>query len=320
MMFLRDQMMTVTYPSLYFFPGGRGTQGLPTTRTEGAASSHSASERDVHPEPAGTTTGIALDTARRADRLYPGSFMLKACWDANSERPGYAVDLLDLPYELALEWTRNELAEEWPKGITKPYLLLRYLIDDSEESVGRVFDFEHVENVVGLQLTGDYSAGQPARTWGLAERLGSAPFTGLKTLKLVNCGVTEEGILDMVTIRSVEHFNDNTKEQNDGDKAHGEGLTIILGDGIEKFSKRGLRHIRTTPGVKAIRQTNQSADYWDHWADQRWSRSFDESDWKPCYPVDDESENEGSGEDDFDENEFGDNINDEEDSDDVNDE
>ncbi|KAG8984956.1 hypothetical protein FRB90_005028 [Tulasnella sp. 427] len=246
------------------------------------------------------------------------TFNLKAYWDVNSERTGYVLSLSHLSYELILEWVRKELVEEWPEGMIKPELLLQYIIDDCMGSMDKVFKLEHVESVVGLQLVGDYTAGRPVLAGGLAERLGSARFPGLKTLKLVNCGVTGGEILGMVEMRSAKHPDDYPNEQTRSDKANLEGLTVILGDGIEKFSKRILHRINATPGVKAIRQTNELSD-WGKQDDVQSSRASDESDWKPCY-SEDESEDEGSDEDDSDENEFGGNTNDVEDQDNVNNE
>ncbi|KAG9045884.1 hypothetical protein FS837_005515 [Tulasnella sp. UAMH 9824] len=182
------------------------------------------------------------------------------------------------------EWVRRELVDAWTEG-TKPQIQLRCWIDEEITELDDIFGMQDIGSVVELDVVGSSDGN------GLARRLATAvasdngsligPFLGLRTLRLSNCGLNGTEVLRMVQDRYAQVTNPasiagQTTTEGDPSIPTEEGITIMLGEGMDRISRSIAREIRETPGVKELIVYSELAP-----TDDGSSGSSEESVWSP---------------------------------------
>ncbi|KAG8922516.1 hypothetical protein FRC01_013937 [Tulasnella sp. 417] len=164
------------------------------------------------------------------------------------------------PSDRSEEWTRREFVDAWAER-PKPDIQLQYLVDEELLQLDKVFNMQDIENVVELDVTGCPNANR------LAQRLATpvtsdsgtviGPFLGLRTLRFSNCDLDGAEVLRMVQDRFARVTKptiiarQSTTGGNHAIPTEG-GITIILGEGMDRFPQSIAREIRETPGVKQL--------------------------------------------------------------------
>ncbi|KIO29568.1 hypothetical protein M407DRAFT_21307 [Tulasnella calospora MUT 4182] len=220
-------------------------------------------------------------TARLAFR--DGDFRCEVLGNHKST-PQYQVLLKSVPPDINAKWARRELVDAWTGG-PKPAIELQCYVDEGFVELDDIFDMQDLGSVVEMNVIGTPNAS------GLAQRLATpvtsdsgtliGPFLGLRTLKLSNCGLNGTDVLWMMQERFTRITNptnlagQSTTEGNPNIPAE-EGITIKLGEGMDRFSRSIAREIRETPGVKELVLYSDSSSTHDGS-----SSSSEESIWSP---------------------------------------
>ncbi|KAG8952915.1 hypothetical protein FRC04_003366 [Tulasnella sp. 424] len=231
-------------------------------------------------------------------KFWPYGIGCEAFGNAKSS-PKYSMVLNGAHRSAGVEWTRRELVDVWTE--TKPDLQLRYWVDDERTKMDDILDLQDLVSVVELEVDGSPRFGIPEVS-GVAQRLGTpvisasgtitGPFLRLRTLRLSKCAIDGKELLRMAKERGAWITNVSSEgdgEQQEANAAIGGGLSIILGEGMKKFSKTITRRdILAAPGIKDIKvlENHDSQLVDEH--DGSLSTSSQESDWSPNYPESDE--------------------------------
>ncbi|KAG8932006.1 hypothetical protein FRC00_000437, partial [Tulasnella sp. 408] len=201
----------------------------------------------------------------------------------------YNITLQNISRRDLMGWVRKEFdPDKWTE--TKLEIHLQYLWDEDHPGIDDLFELEHWNSVVELDVADVPSATVPLGL-GLMQRLESpqttmtgimnGPFLGLQILRLSRCAVTGKEVLRMVRERFYRITNRPGKVSKNFKSDATEGLTIILGDGMKQFPESIIRDISASPGVKQV-QTISSDNL--NLSPQGGSSGWSESNWSPPPP------------------------------------
>ncbi|KIO24515.1 hypothetical protein M407DRAFT_212546 [Tulasnella calospora MUT 4182] len=175
-----------------------------------------------------------------------GNFQFKAVRGSRS-RPSFAIKLGALPRSIAKKWITEQMEEESAQTLD---LRLRFEYPEGELSLDDISYFQRWESVTSLDINGRSLPPYPSSReflWHLSTpfvsetRGETMPFPRLKNLRLFDLPFKGKDLVNSITLR----FG--------SDAPAPEELAIILADGLAGRPEWYIDSIKTIPGVKDVR-------------------------------------------------------------------
>ncbi|KAG9003342.1 hypothetical protein FRB90_011197 [Tulasnella sp. 427] len=229
--------------------------------------------------------------------LWEGDFECQAFWTPKSSTRFRLLVKGAYP-NVGIGWARREFVDAWTES-KKPDIRLRLWMDDEGVNVETIKRLQDVETVVELDVIGNSLAEAPVAA-DLGKILSTpavsdtgsivGPFLGLRRLRMSSCGIAGRDIARIVTERYARVISPRgTVPQSSSDAQPSgseeiEGITVILGEGMERLSRSTTRDIRAAPGVKDCVLCAEIGLRDD---DARSSTLSEGSDWAPQFEADD---------------------------------
>ncbi|KAG8994314.1 hypothetical protein FRB90_000456, partial [Tulasnella sp. 427] len=216
--------------------------------------------------------------------LWEGDFECQGFWTLGSSAR-FRLLLRGVYPNAGIGWARRELVDAWTES-RNPEIRLRLWMDAEGVNVETIKSrLQDLETVVELDVIGNSLAEAPVAA-DLSKILSTpavsdtgsiiGPFLGLRRLRISSCGITGRDVARIMTERYARVIQPSGSEEE-------EGITVILGEGMERLSRSAARDIRAAPGVK---DCVLCADIGLRDDDARSLTSSDGSDWAPQFEAD----------------------------------